>query len=190
MTGIPGQCDDFADASQSASTLSEWDEDFIIEDEERCNQSGLPSFPLELLQDHLAPLLSNRDIKHLRATCDQLAFKLLPCLRFPRLFISPCYKNIEVFNAVCAHPIFRGKVEEIVWDAALLEMPKGENLVMYGQLIRLDPFAADLVKILFAEERRTAFRSACESAYLQWPNQPIIRKKGKLSWWSQEPERF
>lgn len=67
----------------------------------------------------LVTFLTNKDKKALRLVNRRLsAFTPLP---LNRVFISPSYKNIEVFRAVAAHPIISMQVKEIIWDDARFE---------------------------------------------------------------------
>src|SRR3954462_5479427 len=61
-------------------------------------------------------LLSNRDVKNVRLTNRRMASNSK--LRIERVFISPSYRNIEVFRAVAKHNEFQNKVKEIIWDDA------------------------------------------------------------------------
>jgi hypothetical protein len=71
--------------------------------------------PDEVLQLIISPL-SNRDVKNVRLTNRRLASNSK--LRIERVFISPSYRNIEVFRAVATHDEFRNQVKEIIWDDA------------------------------------------------------------------------
>ena len=79
--------------------------------------SSVVSLPREL-QDAIFSFLKPDDIKNLRATCSALA-KALP-LHFDRVFISANSLNIQVFNAIANHEVFRHQVSEIIWDDARL----------------------------------------------------------------------
>jgi hypothetical protein len=72
-------------------------------------------FPDEIL--HLIiSFLPNRDVKNVRLTNRRMAANSK--LRIERVFISPNYRNIEVFLAVARHSYFRNQVKEIIWDDA------------------------------------------------------------------------
>ncbi|RBR26460.1 uncharacterized protein FIESC28_00754 [Fusarium coffeatum] len=90
--------------------------------------SYLLQLPREL-QDAIFTILKPDDIKNLRVTCITLA-KALP-LHFNRVFISANSLNIQVFNAIANHEVFRHQVSEIIWDDARLlagfELAWGDN---------------------------------------------------------------
>ncbi|KAI1057390.1 hypothetical protein LB507_011545 [Fusarium sp. FIESC RH6] len=90
--------------------------------------SYLLQLPREL-QDAIFTLLRPNDIKNLRATCSALA-KALP-LYFDRVFISANSLNIQVFNAIASHEVYRHQVSEITRDDARLlagfELAWGDN---------------------------------------------------------------
>lgn len=77
---------------------------------------------LQLPDDLIALLvtfLTIKDKKALRLVNRHLsAFSPLP---LSRVFISPSYKDIQVFRAIAAHPIISKQVKEIVWDDARFE---------------------------------------------------------------------
>ncbi|RGP71368.1 hypothetical protein FLONG3_7152 [Fusarium longipes] len=80
-------------------------------------KSHLPLLPQELY-NAISKLLEINDIKNLRVTCSTLA-RALP-LHFDRVFISANSLNIQVFNAIANHEVFRHQVTEIIWDDARL----------------------------------------------------------------------
>lgn len=77
----------------------------------------LHTLPLELL-DLVLSLLPNRDIKNIRQTCKYLC-DAAP-LRLARVFLSPNPRNIEVFNAIAEHDVYRLNIVEIIYDDARL----------------------------------------------------------------------
>lgn len=66
-----------------------------------------------------ATFLINKERKNLRLVNKRL--HLWIPLHISRVFISPSYKNIEVFNAIASHPVYRKQVKEIIWDDAQFE---------------------------------------------------------------------
>ncbi|KAK4500387.1 hypothetical protein PRZ48_008576 [Zasmidium cellare] len=68
---------------------------------------------------YISSFLSNKEKRSLRLANRRLS--LFFPLRIPRVFISPSYKDIEVFKAIAAHPIYRKQIKEIVWDDAKFE---------------------------------------------------------------------
>lgn len=67
----------------------------------------------------LSTFLDNKERKILRLV-NQRLHSLNP-LHIKRVFISPSYKNIEVFQAIASHPVYCKQVKEIIWDDARFE---------------------------------------------------------------------
>lgn len=76
--------------------------------------SALPNDIIQIIAD----VLPNKDVKTVRLV--DRRFKANSILRFPRVYISPSHKNIEVLRAISTHDEFRHQVKEVVWDDALL----------------------------------------------------------------------
>lgn len=76
--------------------------------------SSLPNDIVQIIAD----FLPNEDVKRLRLV--DRRFHANSILRFPRVYISPNHRNIEVLKAVATHDQFRRQVKEVVWDDALL----------------------------------------------------------------------
>ncbi|KAF2166668.1 hypothetical protein M409DRAFT_23299 [Zasmidium cellare ATCC 36951] len=68
---------------------------------------------------YISTFLSNKEKKRLRSTSKRL--HSFCTLRIDRVFISPSYKNIEVFRAIADHPVLCKQVKEIIWDDARFE---------------------------------------------------------------------
>ncbi|KAI0483664.1 hypothetical protein F4859DRAFT_473725 [Xylaria cf. heliscus] len=88
-----------------------------------------PRSPLVRLPWELSALiysyLSNRDIKNLRLVSS--FFERTAPLRLDRVFISANPRNIEVFEAISQHEVYRAQITEIVWDDALLASTRLEH---------------------------------------------------------------
>ena len=78
----------------------------------------LSSLPNELVSI-ICGLLPNRDIKNLRLVCSHLG--AVARLRLDRVFLSANPRNVDVFNAIAAHDVFRNQIVEIVWDCPHLD---------------------------------------------------------------------
>ncbi|KAH7327795.1 hypothetical protein B0I35DRAFT_415780 [Stachybotrys elegans] len=79
-------------------------------------QTQIISLPAEIVVE-ISGYLPNRDVKNLRLACRHLASA---ALHFPRVFIGPNRRNINVFLAVARHESFRRRVTEIIVDDAIL----------------------------------------------------------------------
>lgn len=86
----------------------------------------LLSIPNELMSI-ICGHLPNRDIKSLRLACSHL--RTVALLRLDRVFLSANPRNVEVFNAIAAHDVFRKQVVGIVWDDVLFM--EGETVVRF-----------------------------------------------------------
>lgn len=87
----------------------------------------LLALPAELLNE-ISSYLSGSDIKNLRLVCQELSH--IP-LRLDRVFISANVKDIEVFQSVANHEIFRDRVREIIWDDARFQESFRDNWLPY-----------------------------------------------------------
>jgi hypothetical protein len=76
--------------------------------------TDLPAELLEIVCEHISKL----DIKRLRLASKQLAASVY--LRIDRVFVSPNQANLDYLHQILAHPAYKGRVFEIVWDDALL----------------------------------------------------------------------
>ncbi|KAG9194716.1 hypothetical protein G6011_04751 [Alternaria panax] len=76
--------------------------------------TDLPAELLEIVCEHISKL----DIKRLRLANKHLASSVY--LRIDRVYISPNRANLDYLHQILAHPTYRGRVREIVWDDALL----------------------------------------------------------------------
>ncbi|KAI4672500.1 uncharacterized protein J4E78_001001 [Alternaria triticimaculans] len=76
--------------------------------------TDLPSELLEIVCQHISKL----DIKRLRLTSKHLAASVY--LRIDRVYISPNRANLDYLHQIMAHPTYKNRVLEIVWDDALL----------------------------------------------------------------------
>ncbi|KAF2727889.1 hypothetical protein EJ04DRAFT_569986 [Polyplosphaeria fusca] len=87
----------------------------------------------------VAGYLSKWEIKQLRLACKRFA----DCveLRLSRIYLSPNKHNLNCFRAVVNHPVYRHRVQEIVWDDDLLEQKpmtinlQKENNILTDHLI-------------------------------------------------------
>ncbi|KAK2756926.1 hypothetical protein FQN54_004894 [Arachnomyces sp. PD_36] len=77
----------------------------------------IPREIFELIVQHLP----NADRKNLRLTSREV-HERVP-FRIERVFLSPSYKNIEVFRAILADDHWRKQVQEIIWDDAKFSQP-------------------------------------------------------------------
>ncbi|KAM5387942.1 hypothetical protein ACJA88_001202 [Fusarium oxysporum] len=84
-------------------------------DEGRGSSGLLGRLPAEVL-NQVFYQLHNIDLKTLRQTCTYI--KDATHLRLNRLFLSPNFRDIEVFRAVADHETFRFQVTEIIYDDA------------------------------------------------------------------------
>ncbi len=81
--------------------------------------------PVEIVK-WICVYLPNRELKTLRLTCT--FFSATVSLHIDRVFLSANPRNVEVFQAIANHEVFRAQVTEIVWDDALLiERRLGHN---------------------------------------------------------------
>lgn len=76
--------------------------------------TDLPAELLEIVCEHVSKL----DIKRLRLASKHLASSVY--LRIDRIYVSPNRANLDYLHQIQAHPTYRGRVREIVWDDALL----------------------------------------------------------------------
>ncbi|PCD44342.1 hypothetical protein AU210_003420 [Fusarium oxysporum f. sp. radicis-cucumerinum] len=84
-------------------------------DEGRGSSGLLGRLPAEVL-NQVFYQLHNIDLKTLRQACTYI--KDATHLRLNRLFLSPNFRDIEVFRAVADHETFRFQVTEIIYDDA------------------------------------------------------------------------
>ncbi|CAE7200758.1 hypothetical protein CFE70_008129 [Pyrenophora teres f. teres 0-1] len=75
----------------------------------------LPSELLEIVCEYISKL----DIKRLRLASKRLADSVY--LRIDRVFISPNQANLAYLHTILAHPRYKGRVHEIVFDCTRLE---------------------------------------------------------------------
>jgi len=73
--------------------------------------------PVELLEI-VCEYISKLDIKRLRLASKHLADSVY--LRIDRVFISPNRANLDYLNTILAHPRYKGRVQEIVYDSTRL----------------------------------------------------------------------
>jgi len=74
----------------------------------------LPAELLEIVCEYMSKL----DIKRLRLASKQLADSVY--LRIDRVFISPNRANLDYLHTILAHPRYKGRVHEIVYDSTRL----------------------------------------------------------------------
>lgn len=91
----------------------------------------LPRKIVNIICDHV----SNNTIKKLRVICRFYA--ATAALRLDRVFISANLHNVEVFNAIADHEVFRAQITDIIWDDALLHegppAPRDEVKAYYAE---------------------------------------------------------
>lgn len=74
--------------------------------------------PVELLEIMCAHI-SKLDIKRLRLACKHLASSVY--LRIDRVYVSPNRANLDYLYSILAHPRYKYRVLEVVWDDARLQ---------------------------------------------------------------------
>ncbi|RYP13722.1 hypothetical protein DL767_010626 [Monosporascus sp. MG133] len=79
--------------------------------------SAVFRLPAEVTSN-LFSYLPNSALKSLRLTCRFFASRA--ALRLVRAFLSANPRNVDVFNAIAAHDVYRKQITHIIWDDALL----------------------------------------------------------------------
>lgn len=105
--------------------------------------------------------LPNRDIKNLPLV--SRTWRDTAPLRIDRVFISANPRNVEVFNAIANHEVFRTQVTEIVWDDALLYPAAPEREPPYQVWDDVQPDDFRSLPVAEADKRRFWRRSCWEN---------------------------
>ncbi|KAI0459240.1 hypothetical protein F5B21DRAFT_527033 [Xylaria acuta] len=144
-----------------------------------------PRPPLVRLPGEISRLIyshpSNRDIKNLRLVSS--FFDRTAPLRLDRVFISADPRNLEVFEAVSQHDVYRAQITEVVWDDALLA----------SSLLEHDPSAINNVITDEIDDRSERdpcpkwYSKACEENIQIWRSM-LLRSWRKSRSLAREPQ--
>lgn len=99
------------------ATLSQRPDEWLVPSSSSRQRPEILRLPVEIVT-WISTHLPNCDIKNLRLTC--LFFSVTLRLRLDRVFLSANPRNVEVFQAIANHEVYRARVTELIWDDALL----------------------------------------------------------------------